>query len=746
VTCPYPGCAGTVDETGFCTDCGRRPPPQESGPVTAPPESSVTSGGWTIARVVTMPVLTFDDPSSRVLADLDTVNVSGTCGKDGCRTPIGVGYAGQPALLEGFCPTCGTPYSLRPRLAPGDLVADQYEVVGPIAHGGLGWVYLARDTHLDGNYVALKGLINTNDRAALSLAVAERRFLTSLDHANIVRIFNFVVHEERPGEQTGYIVMEYLNGRSLREIQGAALQDRPPGGSLPLEHVVAYGHEILAAMQYLHGRGLLYCDMKPDNVIRTEDRVKLIDLGGVRHVDDRTSPIVGTARYQVGREELTGRGPSVQSDIHTVGRTLEVLFHSSADHLSARRTGSGDGSTGLGLDSFQRLVRRATDPDWNRRFATAAEMSEQLTGVLHEVLSVRLGREHPEPSAVFAPTAALLDAGLGAVPSLERWTGTGPGAEPGDGRPSAPSVATGLPVPRVDPRDPNVDLLSTVSAPDPRGLLDQLSAVDADSVEVELMRCRAHVELGDTDGAARCIERAASILGTMAPYDWRLSWHRGLRALARDTVGEASPEFLAVYDAIPGEIAPKLALGCCAELSGQPDHAARFYEAVWRRDRSQASAAFGLARIRLGRGDRAGAMAVLDGVPRVSRHYDAARIAAVRISCGRFDGGSTGLSAADLSEAVRRLRELDLDGGDADGESRQRLTAAVRETALDWIRSGRRHRRLDGGAVLGTPATEAGLRGLLERSFRLLARQARSADDHGTLVDLANAVRPRTLL
>src|SRR5262249_30629118 len=151
----------------------------------------------------------------------------------------------------------------------------------------------------------------------------------------------------------------------------------------------------------------------------------------------------------------------------------------------------------------------------------------------------------------------------------------------------------------------------------------------------------------------------------------------------------------------------------------------------------QASAAFGLARIHLSGGERAGAIAVLDQVPRVSRHYDAARIAAVRVCFGHLASPAAGLPAsaglptsADFREAVRRLSDLDLDG-----ESRQRLTAAIREAALDWLVSGAGD-RLDGvGAVLGSTATEPRLRRLMESSLRTLARQARSADEHETLVD-----------
>ncbi|MGH3913022.1 MAG: serine/threonine protein kinase, partial [Pseudonocardiaceae bacterium] len=163
--------------------------------------------GFRIILLVLLPTLEFSDPASRILTDPKVPERSRICGKDGCAAEVGVSYNGQPALAEGYCPRCTTPFSFAPKLSAGDLVADQYEIVGCLDRGGLGWVYLAKDTHLDDNYVALKGLINNNDAQAVALAVSERRFLTALDHPNIVRIFNFVTHPDpHSGELTGYIV------------------------------------------------------------------------------------------------------------------------------------------------------------------------------------------------------------------------------------------------------------------------------------------------------------------------------------------------------------------------------------------------------------------------------------------------------------------------------------------------------------------------------------------------------------
>ncbi|WP_199853932.1 serine/threonine-protein kinase [Plantactinospora sp. BB1] len=760
IDCNRPDCAGTVDETGFCDTCGRRPlPSPDAGPPPVVPGSTVSSGSsWLVGGLVPLPELEPADPVSRLRGDTEVPESSRFCGN--CGAQVGRSFRGQPALPKGYCGHCRSPYSFVPELRRGDLVADQYEVDGCLARGGLGWVYLARDTHLDGNPVVLKGLIS-NDEAALRLAVAERRFLTTLDHPNIVRIFNSVTHRDpRTGEQAGYIVMEYLNGQSLQDVQVAAARRT---GALPIEHVLAYGHEILAAMEYLHGRGLLYCDMKPANVIRCADRIKVIDIGGVRRIDDDRSPRVGTDFFQVPPDEIGRHGLTVRSDIHTVGRTLQVLFEVSDEGRRAAPAGA-DGIA-FGVESFVRLVNRAV-AGHDRRFATAAEMSQQLKGVLRELLALRTGRPHPVRSTVFAPTPVLLDGGLGAVPGLDVWIRGATNVL--DIAPPSPSwAAGGLPLPIVDPDDEAVELLATAGAADPRGLIEKLANSGLRSVEVRLALCRAYLEAGDPGSAAGTLDAAVSDLGARARHDWRIRWHRGLLGLARADVPAAEAEFNAVYADCPGEIAPKLALGFCAEHLAEHDWAARCYQAIWRRDRSEGSAAFGLARLRLRDGDRAGAVRILDEVPRETLHYERARVAAVRILCGRLPTG--GPTRADVAEAVRRLPALHLDGGNQTGEARDRLTALVQAAALGLFRTGSTRAENgfgdgdgtrsadglgdgdgtgdglgDGGEVLGPEPTEEDLRRRLERSMRVLAAQARTPDDHGALVDLANAVRPRT--
>ena len=80
--------------------------------------------------------------------------------------------------------------------------------------------------------MALKGLLNTGDADAMEAAVAERRFLAQLEHPNIVRIYNFVQHaSRRDGETAGYIVMEYVGGKSLKQIRARRAAARRRGAA-----------------------------------------------------------------------------------------------------------------------------------------------------------------------------------------------------------------------------------------------------------------------------------------------------------------------------------------------------------------------------------------------------------------------------------------------------------------------------------------------------------------------------------
>ncbi|WP_405912272.1 serine/threonine-protein kinase PknG [Streptomyces sp. NBC_00963] len=774
------------------------------------------------AGLVSIPDVPRPDPQSAVMANPEVPERKRFCSRSDCGAQVGRSRGARAGRTEGFCTKCGHPYSFVPKLNTGDVVHGQYEVMGCLAHGGLGWVYLAVDRAVSDRWVVLKGLLDTGDQDAMAAAISERRFLAEIEHSNIVRIYNFVEHlDQRTGSMDGYIVMEYVGGKSLKEI---ANERRGPSGRrdpLPVEQACAYGIEALEALGHLHSRALLYCDFKVDNAIQQQDQLKLIDMGAVRRMDDDESAIYGTVGYQA--PEVAEAGPSVASDLYTVARTLAVLtfdFQGYTNVFADSLPDPDNIEVFRRYESFYRLLVRATDPDPARRFASAAEMAEQLTGVLREVVAIQTGRPRPSLSTLFGPEVRVTDTALFAeltgdasllgareLPVGRRGAksirsnrsspsnggsnqvsvsgghgsapeaGTGTGAvtavayEPAQAgfparaglpaqrqaEPAAPSaagpaaVASGrylaefeagatalaLPVPRIDPHDPNAGLLAGLMAAAPGELITALESAPTPSLERSLRQARALLDSRDAYPAVEMI----TDLETEYPHDWRVVWYRGLASLVTGDRETAALSFDAIYDAFPGEPAPKLALGVCAEVLGQLDNAAEYYRLVWTTDPSYVSAAFGLARVQLAAGDRTAAVHTLESVPEASIHYTAARVAAVRARLRRRV--PTDPLVDDLRSAADQVAALQQFGLDA--VRREQLTTEVLGTALDWVLSGGRGGQVvQSTTLLGSPLDERGLRFGLERSYRVLARLAQRGEERIDLVERANRFRPRT--
>ena len=640
-----------------------------------------------------------------------------------CGQPVGRSTNDHPGESEGFCPHCHSAFSFLPQLNPGDMVAEQYEIKGCVAHGGLGWVYLAVDHNVNERPVVLKGLVHSGDAEAQAIAMAERQFLAEVVHPSIVKIYNFVEHSDSHGEPVGYIVMEYVGGKSLRPTRGERLS---------VSEAIAYMLEILPALGYLHSIGLCYNDLKPENIMVTEEQLKLIDLGAVTPINS-FGYLYGTPGYQA--PEIVRTGPTVATDIYTVGRTLAALTL----NLRTRNGRYVDGlppedPTLKKYDSFGRLLRRAIDPDPKRRFASAEEMSSQLLGVLREVVAADTGIPRPGLSTVFTRTrstfgvellVAHTDVYLDGLVHAERLT--------------APEIVTALPVPLVDPTDVAATLLSATVLSQPVQTLDSLRAarhgsldsegVDvSDSVELPLMEVRALLDLGDVAKASRKLEDLSERVG----WRWRLVWFKAVSQLLSGDFDSATKHFNEVLDIFPGELAPKLALAATAELAGTSDERP-FYETVWHTDNNIISAGFGLARAQSIEGDREGAVTTLDEVPVGSRHFTTARLtSAVTLLSGR---SAHELSEEQIRDAARRVEAL------PDTEPRVlQIRALVLGTAMDWTADN----TADPSPILGFPFTDHGLRLGVEASLRSLARVAISQSHRYALVDLANEVRPAT--
>ncbi|MEV0295701.1 tetratricopeptide repeat protein [Nocardia sp. NPDC050710] len=692
------------------------------------------------AGLVPIPTVAPADPLAAVLTDPVVAEGKRFCWR--CGNPVGRATPVRLATTVGVCETCDAPYDFRPSLHPGDMVSGQYEIQGCIAHGGLGWIYLAIDRNVSDRWVVLKGLLHAGDAEAQAVAVAERQFLAEVAHPSIVKIHNFVESAGQDGEPIGYIVMEYVGGRSLRAILDT--YKRPQ--RMPVAEAIAYLLEILPALEYLHSIGLTYNDLKPDNVMVTEDQVKLIDLGAVATIDAYGN-LYGTRGFQA--PEIARTGPTVASDIYTVGRTLAVLTLNMAMEHGRYRDGIPDPADQPALrryEFFHRLLLSATDPDPERRFASARILSAQLAGVLREILALDTGVEHPQLSTVFGPQRAS----FGTEELISQTDAYADGIARSELLKPRDIVAA-LPVPLLDPADPSAPLLATTVHPDPQQALAALQEARAragadpgnspDTLDLELTLAEARMRLDLGEAAA-----VLYLLRGSPENDWRTHWYTGQAELLERNYEQAFAAFDAVLRVLPGEIAPKLALAATAELilqhwdSEDPEqwraYAEKFYDTVWRTDRAVVSAAFGLARQLAAAGRVAEAVTALDEVPASSRCYNTARLTAAWLLL-------TAAPIAELEESTLHIAASRVQTLPA-GESRAvQMKVLVLGAALAWLRSGNTP-KLAEATLFGAPFAERDLREGTEAGLRVLARSAPGRNHRYALVDLANDIRAKS--
>lgn len=644
------------------------------------------------AGLVSLPDLPSIDPEQAVMAEAKVPDNKRFCAN--CNNPL-------LRREKGFCSKCGQKFSFIPSLQAGDVVANQYQVKGAIAYGGLGWIYLAFDTMLS-RYVVLKGLLNSEDASSAAVAVAERQFLAAVKHPNIVGVYNFVHHNRE-----GFIVMEYVGGKTLKDI-------RKERGPLPVPEAIAYIHRILSAFAYLHQSGLVYCDFKPDNMMLEGYDVKLIDMGGVRRLDDLDGDIYGTVGYTAPE---AGEGPTVTSDLFTIGRTLVVLITQISGFTKEFRYTLPDAKEVpifVKYESLYRFLIKATAEHPDDRFQSADEMADQLLGVLREVVALDTKQPCPANSALFG----------GDVLALRAQNETS-------------SLAVNyhhLPEPVMDAKDAEFNAVMTASAiadPQQRATALQLILQQTPNSAAAMIRLvEALIDAKNFTATETVLEK----LEALDPWDWRVGWYRGRSLLAQHKGRLAQEAFDQVYFDLPGELAPKLGMAMAAELTKNYHLATQLYELVLHTDPSYVTAAFGLARCHAAANQRSHSVAALEKVPQTSSLYTRSRMEMARILVNRE---RTAPGRNDLQQAALAIEALQLEGMD-----RYRLDHQLLETALSLLTS--KTLTPDANfALLGQPLQEVTLRRGLEKVLRSMAHLA-TGDEKIQLVDEANRVRPKT--
>ena len=344
------------------------------------------------------------------------------------------------------------------RVPIGQLLDGRYRVESHLAHGGMATVYLGTDTRLD-RTVALKIMHAelANDEDFVRRFVAEARSVAKLSHPNVV-----TVYDQGADGRTLYLAMEYVPGRTLRDL----LHER---GRLRPREALNIIEGVLSGLAAAHAAGLAHRDVKPENVLLgPAQSLKVADFGLARLLSDVTHTksglLIGTAAY-LAPEQVAGGRADFRTDVYATGIMLFEL-------LTGRQPFTGDtplavayrhvnevvpaaSSVVPGLPpALDSLVAMATSRDPDLRPADAGQFLHAITGVRHGLpLDVPASAPYPAP-APYPPYSAggpfAAGPGLPGVPGADPGVpgadpglpGTGPGLPgTGPGMPGVPTVA-----------------------------------------------------------------------------------------------------------------------------------------------------------------------------------------------------------------------------------------------------------------------------------------------------------------
>jgi beta-lactam-binding protein with PASTA domain/predicted Ser/Thr protein kinase len=313
------------------------------------------------------------------------------------------------------------------------LFDGRYRIVRKLGSGGMADVYLAEDEEL-GRRIAIKIL---NDRHANDESFVERfrreaKNAAGLSHPNIVSIY-----DRGEAEGTYYIAMEYLDGRSLKELVVAR-------GPLPIPDAIDATRQVLAALRFAHRKGVVHRDIKPHNVMADADgRLKVTDFGiaraGVSQMTEAGS-IIGTAQY-LSPEQARGAPVDQRSDLYSVGVVLYEM-------LTGTTPFSGESPVEIAMKhlsdpprppSVERadippdldmIVLRALAKNPDDRFQTAEEIDAELERVSR---GAGVTTETADAATAVLSGAALASAPTSIIPPRRPPAATRPGyryAEP----------------------------------------------------------------------------------------------------------------------------------------------------------------------------------------------------------------------------------------------------------------------------------------------------------------------------
>jgi eukaryotic-like serine/threonine-protein kinase len=305
-----------------------------------------------------------------------------------------------------------------------------YEILSPLGAGGMGEVYRARDTRLD-REVAVKVLPAsfTSDEDRLQRFQQEARALATLNHPNILAIYDTGIHEGTP-----YLVSELLEGGTLRE--------KLDSGALPARKATEIAAQVAQGLAAAHAKGIAHRDLKPENIFLTRDgHAKILDFGLAKQQRSEsaaatiTGPgtasgvVMGTVGY-MAPEQVRGEKADYRSDIFGFGA---ILYEMISGKRAFRRDSGAETMTAIlkedppELDmatvapGLEKIVRRCLEKDPEHRFHSASDLGFAIEALTGSGTSKAHPTLQPPRSSRWLWLGALLVVALGAVVLFFNW-------------------------------------------------------------------------------------------------------------------------------------------------------------------------------------------------------------------------------------------------------------------------------------------------------------------------------------
>jgi len=261
------------------------------------------------------------------------------------------------------------------------FMSSRYKLVQPLGRGGMGIIYKAHDKTLD-MFVTIKFLPPrlVRDQAAIAQFKREAGIAMQLSHEHIIKLYNLIAENNRM-----FLVMEYIEGRNFRTILSET-------GRLAASSCSQIAKSCALALDYAHERNVLHLDLKPDNLMLTDDRIlKIIDFGTARRIeaesaDNGENMVEGTPSY-MSPEQIMGEPLDNRTDVYSLGAVIyelicgrpaypfdtpvETILRQAPAHLSPHIP-----------EAFAKVIEKALARNREDRWSSAGEFAGHLEAAL----------------------------------------------------------------------------------------------------------------------------------------------------------------------------------------------------------------------------------------------------------------------------------------------------------------------------------------------------------------------------